>query len=201
MRYIYKNEHRDLVAYPLHGWYHDLEIAKAGFPFFKDDVNYAFVASSYKRYWQLGKKIYFASSVSVKFSDSGLQPLYNIGGLGFGSTYLRGYEYYVVLGEKYGLLKTNLKYELFPTHTLHTRYIPLEKFSTIPFAFYLNVYGDAGYAEDKLFSINNSLANTWLYSGGAGIDFVTYYDVVLRLEYSINKFGESGIFLHFSAPI
>ncbi len=201
LRYLYKLEHRDLVAYPLKGYFFDVEIAKVGFPAMKDDVNFSYVASAYKRYWQLGKKFYFASSVNGKISDSNPQPFYNIGGLGFGSNYLRGYEYYVVLGQKYGLLKTNLKFELLPTHSVHAGFIPLEKFATIPYAFYINLYADAGYAEDHQYSRYNSLANTWLYSGGAGIDFVTYYDLVFRLEYSVNKFGESGIFLHFSAPI
>jgi hypothetical protein len=201
IRYIYKIEHRDLVAYPLHGSFFDVEIAKIGLRFLGDDVDFMYMTSSYKRYWQLGKKIYFASSVGGKISDSNPQPFYNTSGLGFGSNYLRGYEYYVILGQKYGLLKTNLKYELLPAHYVHARFIPLEKFATIPYAFYFNLYADAGYAEDRQYSKYNSLTNSWLYSGGVGIDLVTYYDLVFRLEFSVNKFGESGIFLHFSAPI
>ncbi len=201
LRYMYKIEHRDLVAYPLHGSYFDAEVSKVGVPPFKDDVSFSYLTSTYKRYWQLGKKFYFASSVSGKLSDSNPQPFYNIGGLGFGSNYLRGYEYYVALGKKYALLKTNFKFELLPTHTIHTSLIPLQKFSTIPFAFYINVYGDGGYVEDHQYSKYNSLTNSFQYSFGGGVDFVTYYDLVFRLEYSVNKFGESGIFLHFSAPI
>jgi len=201
LRYIYKFEHRDLVAYPLHGYYMDFEAAKIGFTTFKDDVGFSYAAASYKRYWQLSRKFYFSSSINGKISDSNPQPFYNIGGLGFGTTYLRGYEYYVVLGENYGLLKTNLKFELLPTHIVHAGFVPLEKFATIPYAFYFNLYADAGYSEDHLYSKDNNLSNSWLYSGGAGIDFVTYYDLVFRLEYSVNRFGESGIFLHFSAPI
>ena len=201
LRYLYKIEHRDLVAYPLHGSFFDVEVAKLGFQPLHDDVDITYLTSVYKQYWQLGKKFYFATSLNGKVSGNSYQPYYNTRALGFGSDYLRGYEYYVVDGQKFGLLKTNLKYELLPTHAVHTRFIPLEKFATIPYAFYLNVYGDAGYVEDKFYSQYNSLTNSWLYGFGAGIDFVTYYDLVFRLEYSINKFGESGIFLHFSAPI
>ncbi len=201
LRYIYKLEHRDFVTYPLHGSFFNIEIAKAGLPVLKDDIDFSFAAINYKRYWQLGKKIYFASSVSGKISDQNPQPFYNIGGLGFGSLYLRGYEYYVMLGKNYALLKTNFKYQLLGTHLLHARFIPLEKFATIPYAFYFNIYGDAGYVEDRQFPKYNSLVNSMQYSFGAGLDFVTYYDLVFRLEYSVNKFGESGIFIHFSAPI
>jgi hypothetical protein len=90
---------------------------------------------------------------------------------------------------------------LVPKHELHTDIIPLEKFATIPYAFYINLYGDAAYAQDTQFSRYNPLTNSWLLGYGAGIDFVTYYDLVFRLEYSINRFGESGYFLHFTAPI
>ena len=45
------------------------------------------------------------------------------------------------------------------------------------------------------------MANQYLYSGGIGFDLVTYYDRVFRLEFSINKFGETGIFIHFAAAI
>ncbi len=201
LRYIYKIEHRDLVAYPLHGWYFDGEVAKVGLGVFDDEVNFAYLSSTYKRYWQLGKKIYFASALSGKLSGSNPQPFYNVGGLGFGSSYLRGYEYYVILGKKYALLKTNFKYELLAPRTVHASFIPLQKFATIPYAFYINLYGDAGYVEDHQYSRFNSLTNAFQISFGGGIDFVTYYDLVFRFEYSINKFGESGIFLHFSAPI
>lgn len=45
------------------------------------------------------------------------------------------------------------------------------------------------------------LQNSLLYGTGVGIDFVTYYDKVLRVEYGINGLGESGLFLHLVAPI
>ena len=80
-----------------------------------------------------------------------------------------------------------------------------KKFATIPFSFYLNLHGDAAYVEDTQFSnvskSKNRLPNSWLYGYGLGLDFVTYYDIIIRLDYSFNKFGESGLFLHFAAPI
>ncbi len=115
--------------------------------------------------------------------------------------YLRGYEYYVIDGQRFILLKTNLKFRLLAERVVHASFIPLNKFNVIPFAFYMNLYGDAGYVRDRQFSELNPLVNNWQYSGGAGIDFVTYYDLVFRLEFSVNKLGESGFFLHFTAPI
>ena len=48
---------------------------------------------------------------------------------------------------------------------------------------------------------NNYLANTVLCGSGLSLDFVSYYDLVLRMEYSINRLNEKGLFLHFIAPI
>ena len=45
------------------------------------------------------------------------------------------------------------------------------------------------------------LDNKFIYGTGMGLDFVTYYDKVLRLEYGINDMGETGLFIHFVAPI
>ena len=36
---------------------------------------------------------------------------------------------------------------------------------------------------------------------GVGLDFVTYYDKVIRVEFSTNKLNEFGFFLHFVQPI
>jgi hypothetical protein len=40
-----------------------------------------------------------------------------------------------------------------------------------------------------------------LVGGGAGIDIVTYYDIVGRIEYSVNQLGQTGIYLHVKAGL
>jgi hypothetical protein len=39
-----------------------------------------------------------------------------------------------------------------------------------------------------------------LWGRGFSIDYVTYYDKMLRIEFSVNELGEKGVFLHFSNP-
>ena len=84
---------------------------------------------------------------------------------------------------------------------MHLGFVPSPKFSTVPYAFYLNAYFDEAYVHDDQFKQLNFLSNAWESGYGAGIDFVTYYDMVFRFEYSFNKLGESGFFIHFTAPI
>ena len=57
-----------------------------------------------------------------------------------------------------------------------------------------------GYAKNNTDYIDNSLANSILWGRGFSIDYVTYYDKLLRIEFSINELGEKGVFLHFSNP-
>ena len=42
----------------------------------------------------------------------------------------------------------------------------------------------------------NALSNSLLHSAGIGIDIVTFYDVILRFEYSFNQLGQNGLYLH-----
>jgi hypothetical protein len=58
-----------------------------------------------------------------------------------------------------------------------------------------------GYANDQNANGQNPLANQLLWGTGVGIDFVTYYDLVIRFEYTINKQGETGFFINLVAPI
>jgi len=201
LRYLFKSDHRDLVAYPLRGRYMDVELLKTGLPFLKDDVNIYSLTARLKKYWELSNGFYVSAGATARITGTQNQPYYNSRALGYGTDFLRGYEYYVIDGQSFALFKTNLKYKLLGERVLDASFIPLNKFNVIPFSFYLNLYSDAGYVYDSQFSIQNGLANDWQFSGGIGLDFVTYYDLVFRLEYSRNKLGESGFFLHFTAPI
>jgi hypothetical protein len=65
----------------------------------------------------------------------------------------------------------------------------------IPFRIYATAFTDYGYAYNADFKAN-SLVNRMLYSGGFGLDLVTFYDLNFRLDYSFNQLGQNGLFLH-----
>lgn len=73
-----------------------------------------------------------------------------------------------------------------------------ERFAKFHYAFYLSLNGDVGYVTNHH---REPLANQWLYGYGIGLDFVTYYDITLRTEFSFNHLGKSGIYFHFSTFI
>ena len=198
---FFKSDHRDLISYPLHGTYFDAEYFQRGFDFFGDDVAQSNFYSSFRYYAELKKNIFFATGIKGKFSGSSRQP-YNITrALGYGREYVRGYEYYVVNGQNFLLFKSNLKLRLLPTLVKKFNFIPSEKFSTIPFSFYLNAFYDIGYVDDQQYFQTNTLSNQLLPGYGIGIDFASYYDIVFSVEYSINKFAEKDFFFHFIISI
>lgn len=192
-------DHRDWKTYPLKGYYIGADISKQGLGLLPDEnVNFMYLNATYRHYFKLAPKFYASGMLRGKLSSPGFQPYYIQRALGYGD-YVRGYQLYVIDGQNYFLAKANFRYELIKPRVLHIKYIPSEKFNTIPYAFYLTAYSDFGYVQDNYTYRNNPLANNWLAGCGVGIDFVSYYDSVLRFEYAVNRMGEDGFYLHMSA--
>lgn len=199
--YFLTDDHRDVQAYPLHGYYLSFQLQKLGIGILKNEkldvINFY---TSYKKFSKLSNRFYFAGSMRIKFSPTTTyEPYYVNRGLGWGD-YVRSYEYYVIDGQRYGLAKMGLKYEIIKPH-IKSVPVPMQKFNTFHYALYGGIFADGGYADDRQYSLVNPLANTFLYGAGVGIDYVTYYDIVIRFEYSINRKLEHGFFLHFNAGI
>ncbi|OSZ82762.1 hypothetical protein CAP35_05725 [Chitinophagaceae bacterium IBVUCB1] len=112
--------------------------------------------------------------------------------MGNGSEYVRGYEYYVIDGTQYGLLRTNLKYELLNTAI---RNFPIRYLAVIPIRIYPKIFADVGYAANPQAG-TSFLNNRGLAGYGFGVDIVSAYDFKLRLEYTFNHLGQKGLFLH-----
>jgi outer membrane protein assembly factor BamA len=118
--------------------------------------------------------------------------------LGYGGDFLRGYEYYVIDGLDFGLLKSSWRF------TIINREVPLplpgwpvlDKVRRMPFQIYGQVYTDHGIAHDPYFSEGNFLADRWLGSVGIGLDFRFYFDKSYSIQWSFNRLGENGVFLH-----
>ena len=202
--YFYKNDHRDVQFYPLNGYYLDVEVSHA--------VPYATAHNSYlrtnvRKYTQIYNRWFCASGFTGKLSFEKSQPYYLQRGLGYGRDFVRGYEYYVIDGQHFALLKNNLKFALLPQRTETIGFIKTTKFNTIPLALYLNAFVDMGFVyhysgnPTDVYFTSNTLENSFLIGYGIGVDFTTYYDIVIRVEGSMNRMNQPGLYLHFIAPI
>lgn len=164
-------------------------IFRVGIQGFSFQNQYQTELAYHKKVWG---KLYSSHILRGRISYGQYQPYTYVQAMGVGSEYLRGFEYYVIDGSHYGLLRNNLKFELLNTVI---RKIPIKYIATIPIRLYPKAYVDVGYAANK-FPKSSYLNNRALYSGGFGLDIVSFYDFKLRLEYSWNDLGEKGLFLH-----
>ncbi len=198
LNYKFKRDLRNIAAYPLKGYLLNFEVEKSGLGL-KGDINLLQVSGNYSRYIDLGKHYYLSSKLSTAMSFPKVQPYNNFTSLGYSQEFIRGYELYVVEGQNYFLNKTTFKKLLFSGKSVNSL-IPFEQFQTIPFAVYLKSYFDLGYVNNNMvYPLNTRLSNQYLFGGGMGLDIVTYYDFVLRLEYSVNSIKEKGFFIAVNA--
>ena len=180
----------DYIPFPLTGWLGEVSLLKRGF---NSDVSMWQLGGKITRAWRLSDKTFFAwqgfGMIRLPFD----QPFINQRMLGYGDLYVRGLEKYVIDGVAASLSRQTLRYELF-NFSVPT-FIKSRTHDQVPFRIYPKVFFDYGYVYNKYFT-NNSLVNRPLYSAGCGIDLVSFYDFILRLDYSFNQLGQNGLFLH-----
>lgn len=203
LQYRYTFDKRDNKPYPLKGWTIDFAIIKDGLNFIYDEsLNYMYAVLSARKYTPLSKRFYMANQIKVRYINTDYQPYYFNRALGYNNDYIRGYEYFVMDGQNFAFTRNTLRYKLIKQHIVEIKKLKrLSQFTTIPYSVYLTLNGDAGYVQDQFYGKKNSLSNTWQYGYGMGLDFVTFYDIVVRFEYTFNKQLQSGFFISMSAGI
>ncbi len=203
--YSFTYDRRDNVVYPLRGVFFGASINQTGlWP--DNGPRITDLGLSLTRYWPLSKRgatqrLFFAGGLRAAMSMADRIPYYNLRGLGYGNDLVRGYELYVVNGQQFLLSKNSLKFQLFNVRKF-LRWVPVKQFNTVPLAAYLSLYADAGYVRSTVAEQYQSrLANRLLFGGGAGIDLVTFYNLVFRLNVSVNREGQRGFFFNLSRDL
>jgi outer membrane protein assembly factor BamA len=189
--YFFNYTFLDYIPYPTKGYAAELYFSKKGID---KSLNSWEMGVKGSGNWPMGKKAFFSlnSFATVKLPFD--QPYYNRRLLGYSSTFMQGYEYYVVDGVAGGYIKASATRRLlnFNLNFKGTKKIaPLR----IPVNIYGRVYGNTGYIYDPQPG-KNFLANRMLFSSGIGIDIVTFYDFVFKLDWSFNQLGQNGLFFH-----
>lgn len=196
LNYTFQSDHRDFISYPLKGYKTSLGVHKIGLGIF-DDVDILTVEGEYSYFLPLSNKFYLSFKGKGKGTIYGEQPFNIERAMGYSQDFVRGYEYYVINGQHYLLNRNAIRFKAFSHTYKDLKFIPIKSFNTIPISLFFKVFIDNGFVWDHAGNDVNPLANQYLRGYGAGIDLVTYYDMVFRLEYSINKNNESDFFLHF----
>lgn len=183
----------DYIPYPTKGFLGEVSLKREGFGI-QSPINLWEVTAKASQTWPVGNKYFFnlkgLGMLKLPFS----QPYIGKQFIGHDSRYLQGYEYYVVDGVAGGYAKATLLRPIFSTHIS----IPSQRFkslSKIPIKVYAKTFTNAGYVYNTTTG-ENRLTNRLLYSGGVGLDVVTYNDLVIKIEWSFNRLGENGVYLH-----
>jgi len=202
LTYIYKHDFRDYKPYPLKGYYFEIRISKNGLGMLNNNVNQFTFNVGIDHYFNIWKRWSFAYGLSGQMTlTDNFQPYFIAGGIGLYGMEMRGYELYVINGQNIGIVKSNLKFTIIPKTNLNIKWIKTDKFGKLFYSLHANLFFDMGYAQDRFWHPSNPLNNQLLWGTGLGIDLVTYYDMVLRLEYTLNRQGNTGLYISMVAPI
>ncbi len=199
LSYSYTRDYRDYVSYPLNGSYLKVNLTKNGLGIY-DDLKSFDMDLKYSRYFDLGKKFYLGSSYYGRASFPDEQPYYNYYGIGYEKTFMRGYEPYVIAGQHFLVNNNYIKKQLFQFEKDIRNVLKIRQFSKIPFAAYLALNFDQGYIVNyRNNAANKRFSDKYICGGGVGIDIVSFYDFVMRWEYSINISGEKSLYFNLRA--
>ena len=197
----YYYDSRNNHSYPLKGNLLRGFIDKKGLGIVSRDVDIFYYGIDFHFYQTITKKFYVAEMVKAVNSSGDDYPYYFQQNMTEKKDFIRGYDLYTLQGDQMYYFRSNFKYELIKPNVKKTK--PGEeksKFKSLQYAFYLNAFGDCGYVRNK-YSADNPYDNKMLYSWGLGLDFVSYYDLVLRFEYAFTSIGTNGFFIAFGMPI
>ncbi len=196
--YSFTSDHRDVMAYPLKGQQSNIYLKKIGLGL-SSAVDQFEINLTHARYMDLKNGYYFSNFTSLYLSTPQSQPYALYNAIGYRKQFLRGYEVFLIEGSRFFMNKTTLKKRIF-TRGWHLANMPGDQFSYFPLSIYIKAYADVGYVENftryQELLINNSLSNRFLIGAGGGIDVVTFYDTVLRFEYSFTREGQHGFFFN-----
>tara|TARA_Y100001935_G_scaffold211709_1_gene182044 strand:+ start:18 stop:698 length:681 start_codon:yes stop_codon:yes gene_type:complete len=200
LSYSFKNEQRDNIEYPLDGFLAEITLSK-NFGI-ESNINNSEINLKLELHKNIYDKLFFGSSLKTKISSNNNNPYFYSLPIGF-NDYIRSYEHYVISGKEYLISKNIFKYQIFEKTKAEIPFFNKTQFKKSHYSMYVSLFCDVGYvmeSERLAFEQRNNLSNSILIGRGLSLDFITYYDKILRIEFSVNKLGEKGIFLHFSNP-
>ncbi|HEY6062967.1 MAG TPA: hypothetical protein VIV35_05130, partial [Chitinophagaceae bacterium] len=181
----------DYIPYPTKGYAAQFSVSKKGF---NKIINVWEFSAKGSGNWHLSPKLFLNLNLYGGIRLPFHQPYVNQRFFGYGDVFMQGYEYFVVDGVAGGYLKATLTREVLDFNIR----VPRKKGKVaehIPVRIFGKIYGNTGYVYNPQPG-NNFLSNKMLYSGGLGIDILTFYDVTFKLEYTFNQLGQNGLFLH-----
>jgi outer membrane protein assembly factor BamA len=188
--YRFKYYNADANAYPTNGFLFEGNVYKRGLT---QSASLWMLYSRAIYAVPIAKKafLHFEGLAQLKFPSNNAfsdQRLF-----GYGHFQMRGLEYNVIDGMNGAMLKSSIHQQLVKFEIKNP--FPSKTHDRIPFRIYLKTYTDLGYASIANPLPTNTLNNRLLKTWGFGIDIVSIYDFVFKIEYSFNQLNNHGLYL------
>lgn len=106
--------------------------------------------------------------------------------------YMRGFEDYVSHNDLFIISRYQLKYTILNRKEFNIKQIKTNKFNAPFLSIFANAFAEAGYTQN----IHRSSHAKFPLSVGLGMDFLTYYDWVGRIEVTSNNRNEQYVNIH-----
>ena len=200
LQYDFTIDKRDVKAYPIKGYKLSLSAQKDGFGFSGEDIDVFWTTASYSRFFALGKKEKhtFGAKLQGRYTfNRSEQPYGHISAIGYLPNVLKGYEFFVVDGLDYAYLKTHFRFQFLEKEFKLGKWMFVDQLKFVPLKAYFTINNDFGYVNAPFNQDKSTLSNEFLWGRGVGLDFLFYYDKLVRFEYSFNHLGQSGLFFSF----
>ncbi len=202
----FKIDNRNHKSYPTKGSYYDVIIEKnKDLSFSENENNYTSFTINGRWYKQISNNFFGAFGTTIaSISNKDFSPIY---GLKIGQSGLEVRSFEALLIPVYSSLigRTSIKYKLLKREKQEVKVTGNPKFDLVYYALYATFFMDGVYLNyDREANYQNKkiIHENTLGSCGVGIDLNTYYDFVVRLEYSYNfVFKNRNFFIHFKAAI
>lgn len=114
--------------------------------------------------------------------------------VGYGNMQFNGLEYYIIDGNAATIFKTSFQHaigQITIKNPLTQKFLPEAKFQ-----FWVRAFSNLGYVYSDHVLNTNKLSNTLIRTAGIGLDVISIYDFVLKIDYSVNQLGDKGLYLH-----
>ena len=114
--------------------------------------------------------------------------------VGYGNLQFNGLEYYIIDGNAATIFKTSFQHSIGSItikNPITQKLLPEAKFQ-----FWVRVFSNLGYVYSDHVLNTNKLSNTLIRTAGIGLDVISIYDFVLKIDYSVNQLGDKGLYLH-----
>lgn len=176
----------DYIMYPLQG-----TKIRLNQEFGLGKKNYAYTDFSFSSHKPLAPKWTFSYGINSYISYTKQFPYFVFAGQGK-TWYIRGFEDYIYQNDLILLNRLQLKYTLLNRKQFEFDWIPSKKFSRPFLSIFLNGFAELGYATNFIREYEEQTP----ISLGTGIDLLTYYDWIGRIEIVYNNKSETWINIH-----